>query len=59
MTLLLCILYIRIFKLLYCYWVAHTAIEALGMSLPHSSSTPAEDALKLDECRRAGSYITL
>ena len=31
-----------------------SAIEALGMSLPYSSSTPAEDPLKLDECLRAG-----
>ena len=30
------------------------AIEALGMSLPYSSSTPAEDPAKADECRRAG-----
>uniref|UniRef100_A0A6U0VBG4 dihydroxy-acid dehydratase n=1 Tax=Pinguiococcus pyrenoidosus TaxID=172671 RepID=A0A6U0VBG4_9STRA len=34
-----------------------TAIEAMGMSLPYSSSTPAEDPLKLDECRRAGAAI--
>src|ERR1700691_5454607 len=27
-----------------------SAIETLGMSLPYSSSTPAEDSLKLDEC---------
>lgn len=27
------------------------AIETLGMSLPYSSSIPAEDPLKLDECR--------
>ncbi len=33
------------------------AIEALGMSLPGSSSTPAEDPAKLDECRRAGVAI--
>ena len=33
------------------------AIEALGMSLPYSSSTPAEDPLKLDECFRAGTAI--
>ncbi len=33
------------------------AIEVLGMSLPHSSSTPAEDPLKLDECFRAGAAI--
>jgi dihydroxy-acid dehydratase len=30
------------------------AIEALGLSLPYSSSTPAEDPGKADECRRAG-----
>lgn len=34
-----------------------TAIETLGMSLPYSSSIPAEDPLKLDECRIAGRYI--
>jgi dihydroxy-acid dehydratase len=34
-----------------------SAIEALGMSLPYSSSTPAEDALKLDECFRSGAAI--
>src|SRR5438046_512992 len=34
-----------------------SAIEMLGMSLPYSSSTPAEDPLKLDECFRAGSAI--
>jgi dihydroxy-acid dehydratase len=33
------------------------AIEALGMSLPYSSSTPAVDPGKLDECRRAGAAI--
>ncbi|WP_428390075.1 dihydroxy-acid dehydratase [Mucisphaera sp.] len=33
------------------------AIEALGMSLPYSSSTPAEDGGKTDECRRAGEAI--
>lgn len=31
-----------------------SAIEALGMSLPYSSSTPAMDQAKLDECLRAG-----
>ncbi len=31
-----------------------SAIEALGMSLPYSASTPAEDTEKLDECVRAG-----
>jgi dihydroxy-acid dehydratase len=30
------------------------AIEALGMSLPYSSSTPAEDPKKIQECRDAG-----
>jgi len=34
-----------------------SAIEALGMSLPYSSSTPAEDALKLAECFAAGAAI--
>ncbi|XP_016458389.2 dihydroxy-acid dehydratase, chloroplastic-like [Nicotiana tabacum] len=34
-----------------------SAIEVLGMSLPYSSSTPAEDPLKLDECRLAGKYL--
>jgi dihydroxy-acid dehydratase len=35
------------------------AIEALGLSLPFSSSLPAEDAGKEDECRRAGAAIHL
>jgi dihydroxy-acid dehydratase len=34
-----------------------SAIETLGMSLPYSSSTPAEDPLKRDECFRAGAAI--
>ena len=34
-----------------------SAIEAMGMSLPYSSSTPAEDPAKLDECRRAGQAV--
>jgi dihydroxy-acid dehydratase len=34
-----------------------SAIEAMGMSLPYSSSTPAEDALKRLECRLAGRYL--
>jgi dihydroxy-acid dehydratase len=34
-----------------------SAIEALGMSLPYSSSTPAEDPRKHDECVRAGAAI--
>jgi len=36
-----------------------TAIEALGLSLPYSSSNPAEDPTKADECRRAGDAIRL
>jgi len=34
-----------------------SAIEALGMSLPYSSSTPAEDPAKLAECFEAGAAI--
>ena len=34
-----------------------TAIEAMGMSLPYSSSTPATDPAKLEECRRAGAAV--
>ncbi len=34
-----------------------SAIEALGMSLPYSSSTPAVDPGKLDECYKAGAAI--
>lgn len=34
-----------------------SAIEAMGMTLPHSSSIPATDPGKLDECRRAGAAI--
>ncbi len=34
-----------------------SAIEALGMSLPGSSSTPAADPGKLEECFRAGAAI--
>ena len=33
------------------------AAEALGMTLPYSSSIPAEDPLKLDECFAAGRAI--
>ena len=33
------------------------AIEALGMSLPYSSSTPAEDPGKLEECFAAGAAV--
>ena len=34
-----------------------SAIEAIGMSLPYSASTPAEDPGKAEECRRAGAAI--
>lgn len=34
-----------------------SAIEALGMSLPYSASTPAEDPAKLQECLDAGAAI--
>ena len=34
-----------------------SAIEAMGMSLPYSSSIPAEDPLKLGECIAAGKAI--
>ena len=34
-----------------------SAIEAMGLSLPGSSSTPAVDPTKTDECRRAGAAI--
>jgi dihydroxy-acid dehydratase len=34
-----------------------SAIEALGMSLPYSSSTPAEDPGKQEECLLAGAAI--
>lgn len=34
-----------------------SAIEALGMSLPYSSSTPATDPAKMEECGRAGQAI--
>src|ERR1700680_3196673 len=33
------------------------AIEALGMSLPYSSSTPAIDAENIQECFKAGAAI--
>ena len=36
-----------------------SAIEALGMSLPYSSSTPAVDPGKLDECFEAGEAIRI
>ena len=31
-----------------------SAIEAMGMSLPYSSSTPATDPMKSVECEQAG-----
>ena len=34
-----------------------SAIEAMGMSLPYSSSTPAVDPGKLEECRAAGRAV--
>lgn len=34
-----------------------TAIEAMGMALPYSSSTPADDPLKVAECKLAGEAI--
>ncbi|TWU12659.1 Dihydroxy-acid dehydratase [Symmachiella macrocystis] len=36
-----------------------SAIEAMGMSLPYSSSTPAVDPKKLEECFEAGEAIRL
>jgi dihydroxy-acid dehydratase len=36
-----------------------SAIEALGMSLPYSSSTPATDPRKLSECVQAGAAIRM
>jgi dihydroxy-acid dehydratase len=34
-----------------------SAIEAMGMALPYSSSIPAVDPAKMDECLRAGAAI--
>lgn len=34
-----------------------SAIEALGMSLPYSSSTPATDPMKIKECSSAGQAV--
>ncbi|MDP6504704.1 MAG: dihydroxy-acid dehydratase, partial [Planctomycetota bacterium] len=36
-----------------------SAIEALGMSLPYSSSIPAEDPAKLEECFKSGEAIRI
>ena len=35
-----------------------TAIEAMGMSLPYSSSTPADDPMKIAECKRSGNGLS-
>jgi dihydroxy-acid dehydratase len=35
------------------------AIEAMGLSLPYSSSIPAEDPGKVDECHRAGAALRM
>mmetsp|Transcript_14471 Transcript_14471/g.23018 ORF Transcript_14471/g.23018 Transcript_14471/m.23018 type:complete len:592 (-) Transcript_14471:238-2013(-) len=35
------------------------AIEAMGMSLPHSSSSPADSPEKIAECQNAGSAIRI
>ncbi len=34
-----------------------SAAEALGMSLPYSSSTPADDPRKIEECHQAGAAM--
>ena len=34
-----------------------SAIEAMGMTLPYSSSVPAVDTAKLEECRQAGKAV--
>ena len=36
-----------------------SAIEAMGMSLPYSSTSPADSIEKKEECLKAGSYIKL
>ena len=36
-----------------------SAIEAMGMTLPYSSSIPADDPAKLEECFKAGAAIRL
>ena len=36
-----------------------TAIEAMGLSLPSSSSTPAEDPAKIEECVQAGQMMEM
>ena len=37
--------------------IVASCIEALGMSLPYSSSIPATDPLKIKECQDAGKAI--
>ncbi len=34
-----------------------SAIEAMGLTLPYSSSTPAADPLKIEECSKVGETI--
>ena len=34
-----------------------TAVEAMEMSLPYSASTPADDPLKVTECKLAGDAV--
>ncbi|KAJ4483182.1 dihydroxy-acid/6-phosphogluconate dehydratase [Lentinula aciculospora] len=34
-----------------------SSLEVLGMSLPYSSSTPAESPIKVQECLKAGKYL--
>ncbi|GAB2606331.1 dihydroxy-acid dehydratase [Belliella aquatica] len=36
-----------------------SAIEAMGMSLPYSSSSPADSPEKLNECKEASKYIKI
>ena len=36
-----------------------TAIEAMGLSLPGSSSNPAESPAKMRECVKAAEYIKI
>eukprot|EP00834_Sanchytrium_tribonematis_P000363 NODE_7_length_67686_cov_1.621421.p9 type:complete len:505 gc:universal NODE_7_length_67686_cov_1.621421:35070-33556(-) len=36
-----------------------SAIEAMGLSLPFSSSTPATDEEKMEECKQVGAYLRM
>lgn len=38
-------------------WCRLTWNQALGMSLPYSSSTPADDPMKKDECHKAAAAV--